>query len=41
VVVRYKQKGARQPDLLDRLCKDPWLKRTDVGGDIRQFRHVK
>jgi hypothetical protein len=27
--------------MFDRLSQNPWLKRTDVGGDIRQFRHVK
>ena len=30
-----KQKRAPQPYVLDRLSQDSWLKRTNVGGDIR------
>src|SRR5713101_4596486 len=35
-----KQKGARQPHSIDRLCDDARFECKDVGGDIRQFRHA-
>jgi len=35
-----KQKRARQSYSLDRLRKDAWLERCEVGGNIRQFRHA-
>jgi len=34
------QEGTRESNSLDALAHNPWVERTDVGGDIRQFRHA-
>jgi len=35
-----KQKGVSKSHSLERLCDDAWLEGTDIGDDIRQFRHA-
>jgi len=35
-----KQERARQSNALKRLPEDAWFECSDVGGDIRQFRHA-